>query len=113
MYIPKRVFDGQQCISFAAHMSGSDVGSLEVLRMTSAGDMEVLYSQKGELGSGEWFSRQLETTISASDRGVSERSSRRRANVDVVHRKSFKNQSVSLLSQTRMHVGHIQHQNQL
>ena len=97
MYIPKRVFDGQQCLSFAAHMSGSDVGSLEVLRMTSAGDMEVLYSQKGELGSGEWFSRQLETTVSASDRGVSERSSRWRASVDVVHRKSFKNQSVSLL----------------
>ena len=71
IYIPKRVFDGPQCLSFAAHMYGSDVGSLEVIRMTSSGDEEVLFSQKGETAADEWFSEEISSEISADDAGVS------------------------------------------
>ena len=64
------MFDGQQCLRFAAHMTGSDIGTLEVLRMTSQGEEQVLYSVSGQQSAGQWFSRSLTATVNSGDRGV-------------------------------------------
>lgn len=70
MRIPKRVFDGQQCLTFSAHMTGRHMGSLEVVRMMSEGGEEMLYERIGEHQQGQWFTESLTTTVNADDEGV-------------------------------------------
>ena len=66
-----RLGSGDQCVRFAAHMTGSDIGSLQVLKLQRNGQPEVVFERASETGNGDWFVVNLNATMDANDMGVS------------------------------------------